>query len=214
MRIVIWLAFIGAIGLVVWGAFSASKNQGDSTETGVVLGVDAVTPGDHTMGNASSTVEVVEFSDFQCPACRAYFPLVEQLIADYGSNFKFVYKHYPLPQHAHAEEAAYAAEAAGLQGKFFEMYRKLFENQLDWAEKSDARELFIGYAKEIGLNIGKFTSDIDGETVEDKVEDDHSAGVRSGVRGTPSFYLNGKQIKNPQSLEEFKSLIDKAAVQP
>ena len=128
-RILFWLGFIVVIGLIIWGMIAAGKKA--SRETANLPLPDQITAQDWARGNVNGPVTIVEYSDFQCPACGIYFPVVEQLFKEYASNMRFVYRHFPLPQHANAIPAAKASEAAGKQGKFWEMYEMIFSTQKD-----------------------------------------------------------------------------------
>lgn len=155
-------------------------------------------------------VIMVEFGDFQCPACAAYHDLVKQLLNENKDTLSLVFRNFPLSQHKNARVSAYAAEAAGLQGKYWEMYDKLYENQKDWSEKSDAMSIFVGYAKDFGLDEAKFKSDASSSEVKNKVDRDYADGVTLNVDSTPTFYVNAQKVKNPGGLEDFKTLIEKA----
>lgn len=201
------LAFL-AVGIFVIGLaytadqFSIKRVVISETETLVLKESDQV------KGEANAPVTIIEYSDFQCPACAAYQPILKQLLADPDSGIRFAYRHFPLSNiHRNAELAARAAEAAGKQGKFWEMHDTLFENQKSWAEASSARSVFAEYANKIGLDISKFESDLDSVEVKEKVYTDAESGNALTVRGTPTFFVNGTKIKNPQSYEEFVSII-------
>lgn len=134
--------------------------------------------------------------------------MVTQLLTDFPGKINFVFRNFPLPQHANAQVSSDAAEAAGLQGKFWQMHDKLYVSQNDWATSSDAKTIFIGYAKDLGLNVTQFTSDIDSQKTSDRVNKDTNDGNTIGINETPTFYLNGVQIANlPQTYADFKSLI-------
>ncbi|MBI5452425.1 thioredoxin domain-containing protein, partial [Candidatus Gottesmanbacteria bacterium] len=154
---------------------------------------------------------LVEYSDFQCPACAFYYSMVNSLEREIGKKMLFVYRHYPLTQHKNARLAAAAAEAAGLQGKFWEMHALLFENQKIWSDTDDARKIFTDYAKSLTLDMMKFEKDLDLQEVKDKVENDLKSGQALGVDATPTFYLNGKKLSNIESYEQFKQIIEKEA---
>lgn len=159
-------------------------------------------------GSATSTVTLIEYSDFECPACASYYWLLKQVTQDMGDRVRFSYRHFPLRQsHRNAQLAAQAAEAAGLQGKFWDMHDRLFETHDTWANKDDARQRFLSYAGELGLDVERFRTDFDSRAVADAVEADFQRGLDAGVRVTPTFYLNGRDIDHPTSVEEFRQVL-------
>lgn len=208
-RILGWII----VALVIIGSFLAIifASQGNGTVTTpdgdtVLAPVEA---GEWIKGSPESKIELVEYSDFQCPACKAREPQVQQILGEFGEHIKFVYRNFPLRlNHKNAQMASQAAEAAGLQGKYWEMHAKLFEEQEAWSPQSggEVKESFIGFAKELGLDVAKFEEDLDSDEVEDAVDEDYSSGLAAGVNSTPTFFLNGKKI-SPQSYEEFRSLV-------
>ncbi|KUO16227.1 DsbA family protein [Streptomyces dysideae] len=156
-----------------------------------------------------SELTIVEFLDFECEACGAYHPVVEKLRAEYGDRVTFVARYFPMPGHRNGELAARTAEAAARQGKFEEMYTKLFTTQQEWGESQDWKEdVFRGYAKQLGLDMNKFDTDLTDPETAGRVQDDQRDGLGLGVQGTPTFFLDGEKIPNPGSYEEFKALID------
>jgi protein-disulfide isomerase len=167
---------------------------------------------DWVKGSAEASVTLIEFSDFQCPACRAYYPLVKQLTDEFPDDLRVVYKHFPLTTvHLNAYDAAVASEAAGVQGKFWEMHDILFERQTEWESENDPAGKFAEYAKEIGLDEEKFRSDLASSELAAGVDSDVELGNSLGVNATPTFYLKGGKISvPPQSFEQFKSLIETA----
>jgi len=171
-----------------------------------------VSEGDWYEGGADAAVTLVEYSDFQCPACGAYFPVMQGLHEAYGDTLKIVYRNYPLTSlHPNAQLAAQAAEAAGMQGQFFLMHDLLFGNQQMWSGTLDPTETFVGYATSIGLDVEQFKIDLKGNETFNAVKEDIRSGDKAKVNSTPTFFLNGVQItKNPQGLEPFKTLIDTA----
>lgn len=169
-----------------------------------------VTLGEWTAGLASSSVAVVEYSDFQCPACATYAPVVKQLIADYGDRISVTYRHFPLGIHPNAPAAAAASEAAGLQGKFWEMSDVLFERQADWSATRAPEELFLSYARTLGLNVERFTADLNSAAVKRAVADDLASANATGLSHTPTFFINGQEIDNPNSYDEFSALVEVA----
>jgi protein-disulfide isomerase len=144
---------------------------------------------DHIQGNASAALELVEYGDYQCPFCGAAYPIIKNIQRKLGDDLKFVFRNFPLAEmHPDAFMAAVAAEAAALQNKFWKMHDIIFENQ----QALTLDDLFV-YAKEIDLDLERFKNDISNQEVIDKVENDFESGVRSGVNGTPSFYINGRK---------------------
>ncbi|MBI4232538.1 DsbA family protein [Candidatus Peregrinibacteria bacterium] len=203
------------IALVLIGTFLViifANQSGNGTTN--VLGTE-VADGEWIKGNPDAKVTLVEYSDFQCPACKSRETIVKSLIGEFGNHIKFVYRHFPLQSiHANAHLAARASEAAGIQGKFWEMHDAIFNNQETWEGLSNAsaEELFTSYAEELGLDIDKFSSDIDSSEVRDAVDADYASGEEAKVAGTPTFFLNGKEIK-PNSYEDYRALIRTAIEQ-
>ena len=143
---------------------------------------------DHALGPEHAPVTVVEYGDFECPNCKQAAPAVEILLRDFEEQVRFVYRHYPLEQvHPHALSAAEAAECAGAQGKFWEMHAQLFAHQ----SHLDAKHL-RGYAEDLGLDMARFVADMDDEVYLQRVREHLDSGRRSGVRGTPGFFVNGR----------------------
>jgi len=167
---------------------------------------------DWYLGGKNAKVTLVEYSDFQCPACGYYSPIVNQLAKDFPDKIKIVFRHFPLPQHQYARLAARYAEAAGKQNKFWQMTEIIFDGQSQW-EKASAdkieQDYFLKYAQTLGLNIDKLKSDLNLKEIDDKIESDYIGGEKSNIPGTPTFFLNGKQIFNPRTYAEFKALIEK-----
>lgn len=208
-RIMLWLTVVLVVGGSVWGIIKiaqAPKRPSASL-------IRPVSAEDWIQGNKQAKVVLIEYSDFQCPACGAYHPLVKQLVKEFGVTIALVYRHFPLPQHANAKIAAYAAEAAGRQNKFWEMHDVIFENQDKWAESGGARDVLISYANTLGLNLDQFKKDIDDSAVHQKVEKNLTDGTRGNINHTPTFFLNGKEIENPRSYNEFKDVITSALAQ-
>lgn len=166
-------------------------------------------PATHIIGKEGAAVSLVEYSDFQCSACKAYYPVVEKVIEKYKDRISFEYRHYPLTTiHQNAFAAARASEAADKQGKFWEMYHVLFANQSYWAASDVAQPIFEGYAKRLGLDMARFKTDFASSTTNSSI----SASIKEfNARGlpksTPTFLLNGKKIE-ASSLQEFSALID------
>ncbi len=166
---------------------------------------------DYIKGNKDASVTIVEYLDFECEACGAYYPLVKQLAEEFKNDVRFVNRYFPLPGHKNGLPAALAAEAAGKQGKYWEMHNILFDNQKNWGEKqSPDPAIFEGYAKQIGLNMDQFKKDVGSNEVKERVNRDKNSGTKLGVSGTPTFFLNGEKIPNPKTPEDFKTFINAA----
>lgn len=163
----------------------------------------------HIIGKQDADVRLVEYSDFQCPACGAYYPVVEQIVEKYKDRISFEYRHYPLTTHRNAFAAARASEAADKQGKFWEMYRLLFANQASWSESGAAQSAFEGYAQQLNLGITQFKTDFASSETNSAINASIKEFNQRGLpKSTPTFLLNGKRIEARNSVEEFSKLID------
>jgi len=158
----------------------------------------------HVRGNPNATVTLEEFGDFQCPPCGSFATFSEKLLKEYDSRLRIVFRNFPLSAHEHAREAALAAEAAGFQGKFWEMYDVLYREQVFWTYAPNTRELFESYAGTIGLNLDQFKADMDGEKARERVDSDHALGDSLGVKVTPALFINNEPLdpkdKTPEGL--------------
>ncbi|MGI8419890.1 MAG: DsbA family protein [Candidatus Levyibacteriota bacterium] len=161
-------------------------------------------------GTAKNAVTLVEFGDFQCPACGTAYPTIEQLRATYKGQLTFVFRNFPLPMHPNAKGAAEAAEAAGTQGKFFEMYNLLYSNQGKWGETNNAMDYYMQYAKELKLDTDKFKSDVASSKYAAKIQQDIDDGNALNVQATPTFFINGVMQEGGLSYNDFKAKIDDA----
>ena len=156
----------------------------------------------HAVGPQTAPVVLEEFGDFQCPPCGRMHPVIEQIKKDYGNRLRFVFRHYPLQQiHKNAFTAARAAEAAGMQGRFWEMHDLIFDNQQQWAESPEPRPIFAGYAQKLGLNVEKFKTDAESQAAAERVMADYQRGASLGVGGTPTFFVNGRELPGVQGLD-------------
>ncbi|HEY1951178.1 MAG TPA: DsbA family protein [Gemmatimonadaceae bacterium] len=157
-----------------------------------------VQAGDHISGPDDAPVTLVEYGDYECPYCGMAYSIVKQAQETLGNHLRFVFRNFPLAEaHPHARLAAQAAEAAGAQGKFWEMHDTLFEHQ-DALEPED----ILGYARELGLDVARFTQELESGSHTKKVRDDFRSGVRSGVNGTPTFFVNGARYEGSWANEE------------
>lgn len=175
-----------------------------------------LTEEDWIKGNPDAEVVLIEYSDFQCPACIYFYKMVEEILDEFGNHMQFAYRHFPLKTiHDKATLAAQATEAAGLQGKYWEMYSKIFEYQVTWSSLSvnDAENQFIKYAADFDLDQKQFIEDLNSSKVENLVEAEFKSAIDGGLNSTPTFFLNGERIKNPKTLDDFRTLIRNAIEQ-
>ena len=148
----------------------------------------------HIRGNPDAPVTLEEFGDFQCPPCGSFAGFTEELLKQYDSRLRIVFRNFPLAAHEHAREAALAAEAAGLQGHFWEMHDVLYREQAVWSKAPNARELFESYAGTIGLNLDQFRKDMDGEKARERVDSDRALGDWLGIKVTPTLIINNHPV--------------------
>jgi protein-disulfide isomerase len=197
-----------AIIVVIFGGVLLFKNDKAGAPTG--SGGDSSQATNHVEGKDSAGVTLVEYGDYQCPYCAAFADVVKQVEQKYDGQIKFQFRNLPLLQiHQNAFAAARAAEAAGLQGKFWEMHDLLYQNQTTWAESSNAQSYFEQYATQLGLNLTRFKSDMSSSKVNDTINADIAAFQKTGdEESTPTFYLDGKKIQPNDSVADFSKLID------
>jgi protein-disulfide isomerase len=168
-----------------------------------------VTEDDWTKGAENAEITIIEYSDFQCPACKSYYPIINRLGDELSDSVRVVYRHFPLVSiHHNAFDAARAAEAAGRQGKFWDMHDLLFENQDEWSNDGSPKDKFIDYANELELDEESFKNDYESSEVEDKINEHIFQANRLGINSTPSFVLNDQLIQNPRGYEAFKTLVE------
>ena len=204
---IIGIFIILAIGGLIFLKIKSTDNSLFQNQP--ILKINEISSFDWVKGNKESKIILVEYSDFQCPACGIYYPIVNKLAEEFGDKIAIIYRHFPLKSiHRNAEAAALAAEAAGRQGKFWEMHNTLFDNQKEWSDKDNPIEYFIKYAGQIGLNINvdKFKADLSLQELKNKVKNDLAGAEENNLNSTPTFFLNGKKIQ-PRSYEEFKQII-------
>lgn len=200
--VVILLVILGIF--VGYFAFTKSDNTTESTKT-------TAQTTNHTVGAGNKKVTLQEFGDFQCPVCGQYFPILKEIKQKYGDDITFQFSHFPLDSiHPNARGASRAAESAGNQGKFFEMHDLLYENQQAWSNSSNAKSIFDAYAKQLNLDMTKYEADYISELTNDIINADINLGKSKNVTGTPTFYLNGRQLEDNErrSLEELTKAID------
>jgi len=203
------LVIASVLTMIVFGAKSGGSN------INVTGGKEprAIDASDWVKGATSTAKAIlIEYSDFQCPACASYYPLIKSMTEKFGAELTFVYRYFPLSQiHINAKTAALAAEAAGRQGQFWEMHDLLFDRQLDWAERLDAKEMFVRYARELGLDETLFIADLAKPELKEKIAASYREGEAIGVNSTPTLFLNGRKLSPPpSSVAGFEQLITAA----
>lgn len=170
-------------------------NKPTSSLSEPALNTDALVKSDSPVLGTGKKVTIVEFADFQCPACGAAAPYLEETMKKYGSDARLVFRHFPLSQHQNAIPAAKAAEAAGMQGKFWPMYVALYAHQAEWSDLSDPQPVFEQLAKDAGVNIEKFREDQKNPKIQEKIGRDVQEGNTLGVNSTPTIFINGKKFE-------------------
>jgi len=195
-----WGIILGII--LIFGGIVYFNNRSDSNTT--------ASPSNHVEGNNTKNVTLVEYGDYQCPACESYYPIVKQVVAKYKDQIQFQFRNLPLTQiHQNAFVGARAAEAAALQNKFWEMHDMLYENQDTWSESSDPASYFYKYATELGMNLEQFKKDYASSKVNSTINADMAAFKKTGAQqATPTFFLNGKKIETTASVDSFSKQID------
>lgn len=187
------IVVVGVVGGLILVAGGDSEST--STDEGIVL-AETITDSDWMRGNPDAEITIVEYSDFQCPACRSFMPVVDDLLEKHGDDVRLVYRHFPLRSiHANADLAARATESAGNQDAFWEMHDLLFEKQSSWSNSNDADDVFAQYAEDLGLDVEQFRTDLKSDDVRTRVNNDYQGGVQSDVTSTPSFFVNGELVQ-------------------
>ncbi len=221
------LLIIGAIfAATILGIYFVSQSGQDDAASNSNTGTNAADSGaaalelyakappgaspSNFLGAENASVVVEEFADFQCGTCAVVHPKMKEIISHYGGRIKFVFRNYPLVQtHPNAYEAAVAAEAAGAQGKFWQMQEMIFTNQGNWSNLPNARSAFKEYAGKIGLDVTQFENDILGGNTKLRVDADMQRGRALNVSSTPTVFINGKLVPFPQiEVASLKTLID------
>lgn len=206
---------IGAVLVLVVAAgfwlYGSRKQSGASSRTGTS---GAQPP--HTLGPVDARVRIEEFGDFQCPSCGTLHPVLKKLESEYDSRLGVTFREFPLaPIHPNAVEAARAAEAAGLQGRFWQMHDRLYDYQAAWSDSKNVRSVFALYAADMGLDAERFKRDMDSQVVKDRLAADQRRAVSLGVTGTPTLFLNGREVAADALTESgLRALIEGALKQP
>lgn len=201
------LIIVVVAALFLSGPSSSQKSSTKVTDTALLFGAKEQR---EEAGTPSAKVTIVEFGDFQCPACGVVYPVVKKIKSDYKDKIYLVFRNFPLPQHKNGQVSAQAAFAAGLQGKFWEMHDRLYASQLEWSEKSgdETKKIFREYAEDLGLDMAKFNEAFDSNAGSAKIQKDQNDGYQMGVDSTPTFFINGEKFPGGMSYDQFKKLID------
>jgi protein-disulfide isomerase len=197
---VVALATFGSGAMLYRAKRPQLKNIPESQRLSAKSGAGSV----HIRGNPDAPVTLEEFGDFQCPPCGQFAGFVEELLKEYDSRLRVIFRNFPLSAHEHAREAALAAEAAGFQGKFWEMYDTLYREQAVWSKAPNARELFESYAGTIGVNLDQFKKDVDSDKARERVDSDQALADSLGIKVTPTLFINNRPVdpkdKNPEGI--------------
>jgi protein-disulfide isomerase len=178
-----------------------------TTQWDSVLAVPVDEDRDHIQGPADARVTLVEYGDYECPYCGAAYPIVKELQARMGERLRFVFRNFPITtSHPHAEQAAEAAEGAAAQHRFWEMHDLLYENQRRLRDQD-----LHAYADQLGLDVDRFDKELAEHVHAPRVREDFMSGVRSGVNGTPSFYVNGTRHDDSYDFETLLAALERAA---
>lgn len=203
--------------LLVGTVFFLSKTTSPSVGKNNVDGNILIKSDSNKISTASAKITIVEFGDYQCPACGQAHPIINQVLKSYPNKVSFVFRNFPLPQHQNAILAAEAAEAAGEQGKYWQMHALLYENQAEWSESTNALNIFENYAKKTNLDIAQFNNSVAKNKYLNKITTDKNDGLNIGVDSTPTFYYlvkdaSGNFSKGTKlqsfSFETFKKVIE------
>jgi protein-disulfide isomerase len=201
-----FLVVLSIIILALGGLFIYTRSQNDDSNNNA--GVS-----NHVRDNSASGVTLTVYGDFQCSVCKPFYYLEKQVLEQYPGQIVMTFRHFPLDSiHPNARAASRAAEAAGLQDKFFEMHDMLYENQDSWSSASQTQSIFESYAAALGLDVTQFRADFASATVNDTINADKAEGERLGVDGTPTFFLNGEKLNNSDvsTAETFSAKIEAA----
>lgn len=201
------IILVSIFGLIKLASISEKPSQQQAT-TQVPI---EITPDDIIIGTESAQVTIVEYADFQCPACAAYHPIVTQILEEYDGQVRLVYRFFPLVQiHKNAMPAAQAGYAAHQQGKFAQMSDALYTNQEAWQGQSfdEAKQTFFSYAQQLGLDMDQFAADFEADATTNLITKQMREGADKGVSSTPTFIIDGEKITNPAGYDAFKSIIE------
>lgn len=208
-QIGIWTGIIVIFAATIWGLIAwVNNNNSPGVLSSQAINLPPVSKDDIVFGDPQKAkVTLVEYADFQCLGCAEKASLIRLLKKDFDDKLLVIYRFFPLPQHQNAMFSSQAAYAAGKQNKFWEMSDMIYGDQENWANSPNAKDLFTEYAKKLDLDIVKFVSDYNAETTRKFITDQMNSGISIGLSYTPTFFLNGKRIDDPQGYEALKKLI-------
>ena len=213
--VIMLLVFIAALSFAVYlrnsangRPASAAASRWRSTKTSSLQPVAGAEP-KHARGSETATITLEEFADFECPACGQFFPILKSIESEYGGQVRVVFREFPLVQHVHARAAGEVAEAAGMQGKFWEMHDLLYENRDAWTKATDVEPIFDEYARRLGLDLERFKRDQSSMVVETRIDQDLARGRSLQLRATPTIFLNGTELpfENMKTREALSAVV-------
>ena len=201
-----FIIIVLAIFLVVGGGYLLKKDSKSSKSAA------GAKPTSHTYGEGKTGVRLLEYGDFQCPGCGAFYPILKQVKEKYKDQITFQYVYFPLTQiHQNAQAGARAAQAASNQGKFWEMHNLLYDNQKNWESSTNIAVVFEAYATQLGLNVAQYKTDYASAATNAIINADIKTGQDLKITGTPTFFLDGKQIEDNNTvagLDKFSAVLD------
>jgi len=199
--------FIGVMGLLVMAISIYVVLAFNQAPSKIVTIEEGITAEDWVKGNREAKVSLIEYGDFQCPACANSHDFLEELLPEFSDQLAFSFRHFPLKSiHPHAEMSARISEAAGKQGKFWEMVDLLYKNQDEWVNSADPEATLFGYAETLALDMTQFKTDFRSPEIRQAVEADSLSATKAGISSTPTFFLNGTKI-DPSNLKDLRNLI-------
>lgn len=211
-KIIVWTLLAAIVVAAIVGYVLAQGNAKTAATGATATEGQVVRENSRVLSQAPNEKAVlVEFLDFECESCGAFYPVIEELRGEYAENITFVQRYFPLPGHLNSMNAALAVESAALQGAYEPMYKKMFETQAQWGESADNKSaLFRTYAEDLGLDLAAYDASVADPATQDRIKLDIADGKALGVSGTPTFFLEGKMLA-VQSLEQFVAAIEEAA---
>jgi len=206
--IVLWGGLITVLVIItgsIWFIAKPDVNAASLEGAGSMAELQAV-PAEWGIGNPDAALRIVEYGDYQCGACGYFHPIIKQVMDEFGDDVYFVFRHFPLPNHQFARTAAAAAEAAGRQGKFWEMHDLIMSNQATWT-RGIPTNIFLQMARQLGLNDIQFQQDLRNPDIIAKIDRDFNSGRQLNIPSVPAFFFNGILVRNPNDVDGFRNLV-------